>query len=200
MAATLVAAGIAGAFLDAPACAGSRLTRVAPTQAGGAITLRGRKFGVTFTLVVTVSAVKIDGRLQCCCCVGDGVAQHEPPTARVGFKHLPEISFEMSLQGKALSLGSDVVRAWLQRQIERGLRAQAPRISAAPRPSIAARCSQRPTDLARRSCCPRRLHSSCPRAWAAQRADGRRTPTPRCRYRPSTLGDINHGEVLISAI
>ncbi len=164
----------------------SRLTRVAPSQAGGAITLRGRKFGVTFTLVVTVSAVKIDGRLQCCCCVGDGVAQHEPPTARVGFKHLPEISFEMSLQGKALSLGSDFVRALLQLQIERGLRAQAPRISAASRPPSAARCPPRPADLARRSSYPRRSHSSCPRAWAAQRADERLTPTPRCRYRPNT--------------
>jgi len=93
------------------------------TQAGGSITLRGRKFGVTFSVVLGVGEIRFDGVVQCCLLAGDGPAAQ--PSCRVGFKRLPEIRFELGIANKALSPGSDTLRSWLQRQLERWVRAVA---------------------------------------------------------------------------
>ena len=47
------------------------------------------------------------------------------PTLAAGFKRMPDLAFEISLAGKALSLGSETLRAWLQRQIERTIKDKA---------------------------------------------------------------------------
>jgi len=88
-----------------------------PTAAvGGAISLRGRKFGVSFTIVVAVGALKAQGLIM---------AKWTPGTAepqlQLGFKTLPKLTFDVQLVGKALSLGSDTLRAWLVRQTEKAL-------------------------------------------------------------------------------
>ena len=81
-------------------------------QAGGAITLRGRKFGVSFSITVVVGGLQVQGHLICKW--SPGTAE---PALTVGFKQLPQLHFELSLAGKALSLGSETLRAWLQRQV-----------------------------------------------------------------------------------
>ena len=85
-------------------------------QAGGSICLRGRKFGVSFSIVVAVSAMRLHGPL---------VLRWNPEDAEqvlhAAFKKMPNIGFDVSLAGKALSLGSDTLRAWLTRQLERAL-------------------------------------------------------------------------------
>lgn len=72
--------------------------------------------------MVTVGSIALSGLLRCSCSAGD---EATPPTLCLGFTELPVISFKLHLEGKALSLGNDTVRAWLQRQLERWLRAQA---------------------------------------------------------------------------
>ena len=86
-------------------------------QASGSITLRGRKFGVSFALVVAIGSLKLKGTMQCKWCPDEA-----RPTIAAGFKRMPDLAFDISLAGKALSLGSETLRAWLQRQIERTLK------------------------------------------------------------------------------
>ena len=72
-------------------------------EAGGSITLRGRKFGVSFTLAVAVSQLRLEGTL-----VAKWSPQREPdPRIELGFQTKPRLAFEVSLAGKALSLGSE---------------------------------------------------------------------------------------------
>jgi hypothetical protein len=99
-------------------------------QAGGSITLRGRKFGVSFQLVMAVGSVRFDGLVRCTCVglgqpPGNQGAPSAPTEVQLGLRHPPEVSFEIGLAGKALSLGSDTLRAWLQRQLDRVLRSHA---------------------------------------------------------------------------
>ena len=115
-----------------------------PAQAACSIMLHGRKFGVTFTIVVSITAFHLHGELQCCCSGGgDGARARGARTLRVGFKRLPEIAFEIALQSerKVLSLGTDTLRAWLARQLEKTLRARAvlPNAIEVPLPGSAGR-------------------------------------------------------------
>ena len=72
-----------------------------PSQASGSITLRGRKFGVTFTLEVQVSKLQLDGQVQCCLSSEEGsLGVAKERSVRVGFKRLPQISFEIHIAGK----------------------------------------------------------------------------------------------------
>lgn len=89
-----------------------------PAQAGASITLRGRRFGVSFTVVVAVGAIRLHGLLVC---------RYDPtaelPALIVGFKKAPSATFDdVSIAGKALSLGSETLRSWLHTQMERAMR------------------------------------------------------------------------------
>ena len=110
-----------------------------PPAIGGCITLRGRKFGVSFSIAATVSNLKLRGTL---CCRWTPTAS--PPALTVGFKGMPEVAFELALAGKALSLGSDTLRAWLQRQLRRQLteRCVLPKMVEISLPSAAANSHQ----------------------------------------------------------
>ena len=65
---------------------------------------------------VAVTAVRVQGAL-----VLRWTPHEEAPKLHVGFKRLPTIGFDVSLSGKALSLGSDTLRAWLHKQLDRAL-------------------------------------------------------------------------------
>jgi hypothetical protein len=65
---------------------------------------------------VAVTAVRVQGAL-----VVRWTPHDESPKLYVGFKRLPTIAFDVSLSGKALSLGSDTLRAWLHKQLDRAL-------------------------------------------------------------------------------
>lgn len=101
-----------------------------PAQAACSIMLHGRKFGVTFALVVSISKLRLDGELQCCCDVHDAMQSQSREqggrTLRVGFKRMPEVSFEMALdsQSKVLALGHDTLCAWIKKQIDHTLKQQ----------------------------------------------------------------------------
>lgn len=86
-------------------------------HAGGSIALRGRRFGVSFTIVVAVGALRLNGVVVC---------RYTPTEAQpqliVGFKYPPSVHFDVSIAGKALSLGSETLRAWLQRQLDKALK------------------------------------------------------------------------------
>lgn len=88
-----------------------------PSEQGGfSIKLSGRKFGVSFSLVVAVAALRVNGLLVC-----RSTPETETPALSIGFKTLPSVSFSVSLAGKALSLGEPTLRSWLQRQVEKAL-------------------------------------------------------------------------------
>ena len=89
----------------------------ASTQAGGSIALRGRRFGVSFTIVVAVGSLRLSGLLVC-----RYTPEAERPMLVVGFKKAPAVHFDVSIAGKALSLGSETLRSWLHRQLDKALR------------------------------------------------------------------------------
>ena len=89
----------------------------ASTQAGGSIALRGRRFGVSFTIVVAVGSLRLSGLLVC-----RYTPEAERPMLVVGFKKAPAVQFDVSIAGKALSLGSETLRSWLHRQLDKALR------------------------------------------------------------------------------
>ena len=86
-------------------------------QAGGSIALKGRRFGVSFTIVVAVGSLSLSGLLVC-----RYTPEEAQPKLHVGFKRPPNVHFDVSIAGKALSLGSETLRAWLQRQLDQALR------------------------------------------------------------------------------
>ncbi|KAL1521908.1 hypothetical protein AB1Y20_021558 [Prymnesium parvum] len=88
-----------------------------PAMARAEIVLRGRKFGVSFSIGVTIRSLRLNGTLQC-----KWSPHGDRPTLSAGFKRMPEVGFDIALAGKALSLGSETLRAWLHRQVERALK------------------------------------------------------------------------------
>lgn len=86
-------------------------------QAGASITLKGRKFGVSFTVAVAIDELRLSGLLVC-----HWTPQESRPKLILGFKKMPSLLFEVNIAGKALSLGSETLRAWLQRQVGKLLR------------------------------------------------------------------------------
>ena len=78
------------------------LLRWEPPSAQGSVTIRlkGRKFGVSFATALAVTAVRVQGSL-----VLRWTPHADEPKLYVGFKRLPHIGFDVSLSGKALSLG-----------------------------------------------------------------------------------------------
>lgn len=89
-------------------------------QVSGSIVLRGRKFGVSFSVNVAVSALRLHGELVLRWSPED--ASVDIPQLFVGFKRPPTMGLDVSIQGsKALSLGSDTLRAVLIRNIDRAI-------------------------------------------------------------------------------
>ena len=118
---------------DGPSLSEWRVRWAPPSsEVGCSLTLRGRKFGVSFEIVMAVGSIRLDGLIRCSCPLLGSPSRANVDTANskamelhIGFRDMPEIAFEIGLAGKALSLGSDTLRAWLQRQLERCLRARA---------------------------------------------------------------------------
>ena len=88
------------------------------SRVGAAISLRGRKFGVSFTIMLNVTGFKVSGAIK-----AKWTAGSASPTLELGFIQLPKLTFDVIAVGKALSLGSDTLRAWLVRQTEKAVNA-----------------------------------------------------------------------------